>query len=181
MHDPVGAWHEEHVFFERLLGMFERELAVFHAGEHPNYELMIDILTYLRHYPDHFHHPREDATFDFLVKRDPSLRKQIDHLRQEHHLIGAAGDKLLETLNKIADDAIVARKQLEAEAKAYLDLYRHHLEAEETRVMPRAGELLTAKEWDAAAKSVPHQPDPLFGDAFEERYRELRRRIALSA
>jgi len=181
MHDPVAAWHEEHVFFERLLGLFERELAAFHAGGQPNYELMLDIVTYLRHYPDRVHHPREDATFEFLVRRDASLRKQVDHLRQEHHLIAAASDTLLVTLNEIADGAMLAREQLEADARSYLALYRRHLQAEESGVMPRARELLTAQEWEAAARAVPHEPDPLFGEAFEERYRELRRQIALES
>lgn len=181
MQDPVGAWHQEHVFFERLLGLLERELAAFHAAKHPNYELMLDILTYLRHYPDRLHHPREDATFAYLVKHDASLGKQVDQLRQEHGQIAQAGDQLITLLNEVADGAMLPREQLEACAKAYLSLYRKHVQTEEREVMPRARKLLSDQEWEAAAKSVPHEPDPLFGEAFEDRYRELRRRIALEA
>jgi hemerythrin-like domain-containing protein len=181
MRDPVAAWHQEHEFFERLLALLESELAAFHGGKSPNYGLMLDIVTYLRHYPDRMHHPREDATFDFLLRHDPSLRRQIEHLRAEHHQIAAAGDTLLVTLNEIADGAMLAREQLETDVRAYLALYRQHLEAEESGVMPRARELLTAKEWDAAAAAVPGVPDPVFGEDFEARYRELRRQIALSA
>jgi hypothetical protein len=40
---------------------------------------------------------------------------------------------------------------------------------------------LTAEDWDAVRTSVPPARDPLFDADPEERYRELRRQIALEA
>ena len=57
MTEPISAWHADHVNFARLLDLLERQLAAFHAGEQPDYALMLDIVHYLRHYPDRFHHP----------------------------------------------------------------------------------------------------------------------------
>ena len=59
MADPVAAWHAEHEYFNRLLSLLHKQLDVFHGGERPNYELMLDIVCYLRDYSDVSHHPRD--------------------------------------------------------------------------------------------------------------------------
>jgi hemerythrin-like domain-containing protein len=179
MSDPIAAWHAEHANFSRLLDVLEQQLAVFHAGERPNYELMLDIVNYLRHYPDRFHHAREDVAFARLAERDPAMQVKINRLLQEHRVIAKAGDELLALLNEVADEAIVTRAEVEAAAATYLVYYRHHLGTEERDIMPRAGKLLTPEDWAAVVAAVPSGRDPLFGDASEERYRELRRLIAL--
>ena len=82
MPESLNQWHAEHVNFSQLLALFERELARFHEGERPDYELMLDIVDYLRYYPDRFHHAREDVAFERLAARDPNLRVRIN--RQEY-------------------------------------------------------------------------------------------------
>jgi len=47
----VAVWHREHVHFRSLLHLLQREVGRFNAGERPNYELMLDIITYLREAP----------------------------------------------------------------------------------------------------------------------------------
>ena len=68
MTDPVAAWHTEHAYFAQLLRLLRREIDVIHAGEDPNYELMVDILSYLHEYADRVHHPREDVAFARLAR-----------------------------------------------------------------------------------------------------------------
>ena len=64
MADPIAAWHAEHGYFRRLLALLHKQIDVFRPGEHPNYELMLDIVSYLRDFTDQVHHPREDAARD---------------------------------------------------------------------------------------------------------------------
>jgi hemerythrin-like domain-containing protein len=179
--EALAAWHQEHVHFARLLDLLEKEVAAFHADEHPNYQLMVDILDYLRYYPDRFHHPREDAAFALLVARDPELELPIARRLQEHRVIAAAGEALLAHLQAVIEEAVVARSALEAAAATYLVYYRHHLAAEEREVIPRAVRLLGPSDWAAVAAAVPAGADPLFGADSAERYRELRRQIALES
>jgi len=179
--NPVSHWHAEHANFSRLLDILEKQLDEFHAGRTPNYELMVDIVTYLRHFPDLHHHPREDAAFALLVEHDPGMQVPLDRLRQEHRVIAAAGEDLLRTLIEVTSDALIARAAVEAIAAMYLVYYRHHLLQEEKEVLPRAAKLLTAKDWQAVAAAVPAGLDPLFGSKSEAGYRELRRHIALEA
>ncbi len=178
MTEPIVTWHADHVNFARLLDLLERELGVFHAGEQPDYALMLDIMSYLRYYPDRFHHPREDVAFARLVERDPALRLPLGRRLQEHRVIAAAGEKLLNVLQSVVDGALLERAAVETAAATYLIYYRHHLAAEEREIMPRAAQLLTPSDWAAVAAATPTGADPLFGEDFEPRYRELRKKIA---
>ena len=181
MAEPLAVWHAEHVNFARLLDLLETQVAAFHRGERPNYDLMVDIVYYLRSFADHFHHPREDVAFARLVEREPGMQLVINRLLQEHRVIARAGDELFNRLNEVAEDVVTPRAALEAAAATYLVYYRHHLATEEREVMPRAAELLTEEDWVAVAATVPAGPDPLFGDDVEARFRELRRQIAIEA
>jgi len=177
----IAHWHAEHANFSRLLDILQKELDAFHRGAQPNYDLMVDIVTYLRHFPDVHHHPREDVMFTRMAKLDPSLGVALERLRQEHRVIAAAGEELLKTLNEVTSGAVIARSVVESIAAMYLVYYRHHIAAEEEVVLPRAARLLSAEDWREVQAAVPAGRDPLFGDKAEAGYRELRRHIALEA
>lgn len=181
MADPIAAWHADHVNFCTLLDLLDMEVAAFHGGERPDYELMLDVLYYLRHYPDHVHHPREDEAFARIVDRDPSMQLPIARRLQEHRVLALAGEELYRVLNQALDGAIVERSAIEAAAATYLTYYRHHLAAEEREVIPRAAMLLQQGDWAAVAAIEPGARDPLFGDDPEARFRALRARIACGA
>src|SRR6202521_2713461 len=179
MSEPLAVWHSEHVNFARLLDLLETQVAAFHRGVRPNYDLMVDIVYYLRSFADRFHHPREDVAFARLIEREPDMQVVINRLLQEHRVIATAGDEFFNRLNEVAEDVVTPRAALEAAAATYLVYYRHHLATEEREIMPRAAQLLTEEDWAAVASTVPVGPDPLFGDDVEARFRELRRQIAI--
>lgn len=181
MSDPVSFWHQEHESFSRLLDLLEREVAAFHDGGTPNYNLMLDTVTYLTHFPERHHHPREDVAFERMAAHEPSLLPQVRRLQQEHRVIAAAGATLHGMLAAVLDGTMIERALLEATAATYLIYYRHHLASEERNILPRAATLLTAADWAAVTAAHAHAPDPLFGADPDERYRELRRMIALEA
>ena len=177
MVDPVAVWHAEHVRFAQLLDFLEREMAAFHQGDRPDYELMRDAVHYLHHYADQFHHPREDVAFARLVARQPAMALPMNRLLQEHRVLAAAAESLLDCLEEVLDDALVERAKVEAAAATYILYYRHHLAKEESEVLPPAAELLTPDDWAAVAQAVAIAPDPLFGDDIVARYRRLREQI----
>lgn len=177
--NPIAAWHEEHVYFNQLLALLQREVLVFHTGSRPNYELMSDIVAYLRDYGDQFHHPREDVAFERLAKRVPGVELALARLAQEHRVIAHAGAKLLVQIDAILGDAIVARGELEVAAATYLVYYGNHLAKEEEDVLPLAAKHLTPEDWNAVQAAVPAGDPLVIADA--KRYRELRRRIAAEA
>jgi len=174
--DPLARWQADHHNFARLLDLVEQQVDAFRADKRPDYELMRLIVYYLRHYPDRFHHPREDVAFTRLVKRDPTLQLAIARRMQEHAVIAWAGEELLNCLDEVLAGVVIERSTLEAAAASYLVYYRYHMAAEEEHVIPRAVELLTATDW-AAVAAISTEPDPLFGTDFDARYQELRRHI----
>jgi hemerythrin-like domain-containing protein len=181
MSDPVQLWHGEHMRFAWLLDFLQQQITTFHAGRHPNYELMRDAVYYLQHYAGRFHHPREDVAFARLAEHDPDARMAISRLLQEHRVIDRAGTTLLKHLEDILEDTVIERSTVEAAAATYLVYYRHHLAAEEKDILPLAAQLLTREDWAAAAAVVPPGPDPLFGDDIDARYRDLRAQIVREA
>jgi hemerythrin-like domain-containing protein len=179
MQDAPGAaaWHEEHVYFGRLLDLLDSEVEVFAAGERPDYPLMFDILEYLREYADRYHHPREDAVFAILERREPWLAPVLMQLRQQHRVIARAGQALAADLDRAIDGALVARSDIEAAAATYVLYYRHHIATEESEAVSRAAANLTDHEWQSIAASAAVIFDPLFGASPHERYRELLHRL----
>ena len=176
--DPVKAWHEEHAYFSRLLNVLQEEVDTLYAGQAPNYELVLDIVAYLRDYSDQVHHPREDEAFRRLARRNAELRPVIARLQQEHRVISQSGDRLRELVEEAAADAVVPRADIEAAAATYIVYYRNHIAVEENEILPAAALELTEDDWTAARNVAPARANPLVGEDAGERFRGLRRRIA---
>jgi len=179
--DPAIAWHTEHVYFNRLLDLLRKQIDLFRGGGQPNYELVLDIITYLRDYADRVHHPREDVAFDRLAKRCPEMNLVLDRLGQEHRVIAHAGEALGKVVQAVINGAVIPRTEVEAAAATYLVYYGNHIAKEEEDVLPRAAKELTPDDWEAVRNAMPAIDDPLFGRYAAQRYRELRRQIALEA
>jgi hemerythrin-like domain-containing protein len=179
--DPISAWHTEHVYFGKLLKLLQRELDVFHSGERPKYELIQDIITYLRDYSDEYHHPREDEAFRRLAKRCPELELPLARLHQEHRVIANSGEILLQQVNAVLEDVVMPRADVEAAIATYLVYYNNHIAKEEAEILTRAAKELTAADWKAVRDAAPQGHDPVFGSKPDDRYQELRRQIALQS
>ena len=175
--NTIAAWHDEHVYFNQLLQLLRRELDVFHGGGRPNYELMYDIVSYLREYGDQAHHPREDVAFERLAKRCPDIELALARLGQEHRVIAQAGEALQRQIEAILGGAIVPRAEVEMAAATFLVYYGNHIAREEEDVLTRAAMHLTEADWELVENAAPM----LRGKQAQERYRELRRQIALEA
>jgi hemerythrin-like domain-containing protein len=179
MKNPVLRWHDEHMQFERLLGYLNRQVEAFPESREPDYELMGDIIFYLKEYADLQHHHREDVAFRLLGQHDPSFVPLIRQLLHEHRVIDTAGEACQDYLTDILNGVVVRREVVEAALATYLLYYRKHIETEETRILPAAKRLLTHEDWMAVGKAVPSAPDPLFGAEVSLIYRAVRAQLLL--
>lgn len=180
MKGALAHWHTEHMYFGRLLERLQKELDVFATGEgRPNYELMLDIVTYLREFSDQVHHPREDVAFERLARQRPEMQLRLARLQQEHRVIAHAGEELRQHLSAILDGGVVPRAALEAAAATYLLYYANHIAREEEQVLGCAADALDDADWAAVRDAVRLTKDPLFGPEPQERFRQLRRSLAL--
>lgn len=177
MTDAVRYWHEEHRRFARLLDFLDAEMTAFHDGGHPDYGLMQDVVHYLQHYADRYHHPREDIAFARLLERAPALAPVLRRLMQEHRVLKTTGEALYALLDAILQDSVITRDTVEAVAATYLLYYRQHIDNEETEVLPAAAHALTTADWAEVDRAVEPGADPLFGADVGARYRVLRAQI----
>ena len=181
MSNQVSKWKAEHAEFIRLLGMLKSQIGLFHEQSEPNYELMLDIVYYLTHYPDRFHHPREDVAFGKLVERDPSMQNRVRELLGEHQVIASAGKRLVEQLNGILGDAMLERESVEVDAATYIVYYRQHMAREEAELFPRLEDVLGSEDWKVVDGAISPEADPLFGSKVGQRYQHLHRQILLAS
>lgn len=181
MKDPVKKWHDEHARFSRLLDYLDAQMAAFHDGGDPDYDLIADIVQYLKEYSDCQHHQREDVAFAILSRRDPTLAPLVKRLAHEHRVIDNVGSALHDLLLCVLNDGVISRETLEGAAATYLVYYRAHIQSEESQILPAAANLLTESDWKAVADAVPSVPDPLFGAEVGLTYRAMRAQLLADA
>lgn len=181
MRKQILKWKAEHVDFLRLLDLFELQISFFHKGATPDYQLMLDIVYYLTHFADKFHHPREDVAITRLGERSPADRVMIFRALGEHTVITSAGKQLAEQLDTVLNGTVLARELVEVTAATYLTYFRDHMAREEKQLFPLIHKFLLPVDWRSVAAAIPSEDDPLFGKKVKERYRALHRQIELAS
>ncbi len=181
MSDSIALWHTEHVNFATLLDLLDGQFDLFHKGESPDYELMLDIMFYMTHYPDVSHHPKEDLAFARIKERAVNARPIVDELSEQHARLKEDGNALVRALDDIVNGSITSREHVETPGRAYVADFRKHMQTEETAMLPLAAKLLRSGDWASIDAAIRHVDDPLFGENGEERYAALRRQIARKA
>jgi hemerythrin-like domain-containing protein len=178
MTDHIARWKAEHANFSRLLDLMDAQIALFHQGERPDYELMLDVMHYMTHYPDHYHHPHEDLACQVLLEREPAYREAVEDLAGQHARIAASGAKLVQDLNAIVNGALVARAAVETDSAAYTRTLRQHMQREHELIFPALEQVLEAADWTSLNTRIDLATDPIFGGSVDKRYTALQQRIA---
>lgn len=179
--DDIARLRAEHHNFQRLMKLFQAELAQFQAGEDADYGLMRDIMQYMVQFSDRFHHPREDLIFERLLQAEPAAAHAVRSILHEHEDMAARATELVAALQQIAADAMYSRESLEAMARDYLAELGTHIRKEEAVLFPLAQRHLRAQDWAAIRAQSRAYQDPLFGGNVAPGYRALFRRLAGAA
>jgi len=177
----IALWRGEHVNFATLLALLEDQLDLFHQAKKPDYQMMLDIMFYMTHYPDVLHHPREDLAFARILELEATSRPIVDDLAEQHVRLKDFGGVLVRSLENIVDGSITPRDRVEVLGRAYIAEFRSHMRTEEEAILPLAAKLLSAADWAAIGVAIRHIDDPLFGAKGQERYASLRQQIAREA
>ncbi len=163
MEHVIQQLKQEHLHSGRLACLIDSQLALFHVAERPDYDLLLDAMEYMTHYPDVFHHPKEDVLFRQLMLKAPSLRPLADRLLAEHQALWQAGADFLVSLQAVVDGQILPREEIERRGRDYIALLYRHMQAEEREVFPQALEVLDQHDWEFIDKAVGRIEDPVFG------------------
>lgn len=172
MTSVIDQLNQEHLNVTRLLNLLEREIDAIRAGK-ANYEIMQDVMHYMTHHPDLFHHPKEDLVFRHLIQRDRNIRDVLEKQLDEHRALIDTGQKFVEVLSRIESDVTGLEADIEESGRHYIGDLRRHMDIEEGKIFPLARLLLTERDWTAIDEKIGQLDDPLFGQAISDEYRRL--------
>jgi hemerythrin-like domain-containing protein len=174
--------NNEHRYIASLLDGLAEQADQLLPGRTPDYALTRDIVHYMAHYPDEFHHPREELLFDRLVDRDPESRGHVQQLRDGHREINRRSRELLSELERAAGGRAKADNQkLKYLCDRYIGYYWEHINTEEGKVFPRATAKLRQDDWFAVNSEAKYVDDPLFGTRVRKEYQRLSQYLASRA
>jgi hemerythrin-like domain-containing protein len=173
MHPLLERLHQDHINLNRLLGLLERETLLLERGANPDYYLMLDMLDYMRRYPDEVHHPCEDVIFEAYLERFREGAEIIEHLRSEHQVLVEDTQELRYCVERIVQGSICSREDFQTALAGYLARQREHLNREEAEVFRLIDAALGAEDWHRLEPLLPASTDPLFGGPVAERFASL--------
>ena len=96
----------------------------------------------------------------------------------QHAEMKVDGEALAREFEDVVDGTILARSEVEALGRRYIDGFRAHMKCEDDEVIPLAGTVLTDQDWHTINAAIAHVEDPMFGVGAERRYAALREHIA---
>lgn len=167
----------DHRNMRLLLELVEEQMDAYHDGRVPDFELLRSIAEYTLHYPDLFHHPKEELVLERLLARDPAAKAAVGDLAQEHKHLAELTRRFAVAMANAARDVEIPRAWLEGLAKEYLAANLEHMQLEETQFLPRARAVLTDEDWAEIDAKAQHGEDPIFGAKAEEGYLAIYERI----
>ena len=172
MENEIIKLRKEHVNFKKLLSLFDKQLDFLHKGKSPDYQLMTDVLYYMTQYTDIIHHPIEEVIFALLAVRDSSVVDNVSELTKQHQTIGASEASLYEKLENIinGESEISQLQEMEIAGRLYSSTLRAHMDKEEQSLFILAEQLLDDDDWKKIKSETQTKPDPIFGEAIEDRF-----------
>lgn len=177
----VNVLCDEHRYIKSLLDALEQQSLKLKPGKVPDYQLLRDSVDYLTHYPDQYHHPREDLLFATLLKQDKGFSDRMNRLQREHETLRHYNDQLFTELTAIVEGAPADQATLRQKLERYIKGYRQHIAYETKEIFPRAKGTLRAPQLKKLQERTQYLDDPLFGDRISQRYHRLGRQLNLRA
>lgn len=171
----------EHANMRSVLMLVARQLDILERMGAAHFVLLANALYYMRKFPGHVHHPKEDLIFGRLAEVDPAWQAEVEKLRAQHKQIYALEDELIEAALDSPRPGSPAAARLLEQGRHYLQLQRQHSETEERLLFPQALAALKPRDWSAVASQVRKVDDPLFGQHGGGRYRLLYEHIMREA
>lgn len=172
---------EDHANLARVLKVLEEEIARYGSEERcedcqPDLPLIGEILEYMHYYPESFHHPLEEAAFNYLIENGICTAQDTATITEQHHKLSEAEEQLREMVNAIDTGTPVPLERLRSHLRDYLDLLSEHIRNEEHDVFPHIRELDEEAE-RRIRQQVKTRMDPFSSENSEKQFNELLRYI----
>lgn len=167
--------HADHHRYAALLCILDRQLHIAACDELPDYRLLARLCHYLTHQPEEWHHPVEDVLFAHLAGCHAQSAELLAVLTEEHRRITRYGNELEEAIRRQAEEA--PQTELDSNrlnlARAFSELYHHHLHSENHHVYPLIERCIPAAELDEMSPRIPLSCPPEGSPGFQWLYRQV--------
>jgi len=171
----------EHRNLVRIADLLSTRAAAVSPPNTADLTLLTDTVYYLTHFPDVFHHPREDALAGWLEGRGVLSKELLDTLASQHLELLVQGRDLLRDLESLLRVETETWAGLAPRLHAYADALRLNMATEEERLLPVAfGEASEAPHAIIAELALRCEADPLLQQT-DERFAQLRAVIIAEA
>lgn len=179
MDNPYRQLLEDHRYMLTLLRVLREEVAKYDDPQQAtNVNLVMEALEYLDDYPRTFHHPLEEAAFDYLLEHSLGDTGAIEKIREQHEDLERETGELIRLFEIVSSDQVVPVSRIKETLSKYLDLQFTHIETEERDIFPAIEEHLGPEQWEGISGRIRHRRDPLFSGS-PRSYPELVRRLGL--
>lgn len=162
-----------------LLGLLERLLDEFHDGEEPDYELMCELIEYMKDYADQVHHPSEDLIFERLLEQEGGGHSVLTRLMKQHQALSQLNRRFKESLEGIVHEEVLRRDEVEQQGRDLIEQLREHMRLEDQQAFPLAEASLDDAVWAELLEAAPNAQDPVFGKADPERFGAIVKQLKL--
>jgi hemerythrin-like domain-containing protein len=169
----VETLREEHRNIGRLLRVLERQVDIFAGGGRPDYDVVAGVADYFLDFPDHCHHPKEDAVTARLAAKHPNHVATLGFIVEEHQALHRHAARFRELVAALLGETDVPRAEVVGAARRFIDAQWTHMRREERELLPLAERLLDAADWGAIEDKLDRRRDPLFSGEAEARFRKL--------
>lgn len=180
MHRVMKELHQDHIHLSRLLKMLVRHVLVLQKGGDPDFEMMIDIVDYIRDYSDNHHHPKEDSVYRIFKSTTDKASDIVDGLLHEHQQIPKVTIAFEELLKGALNGSLIIERNLLSEKVTnFIDIQWDHLNTEESTLFPLINKIMKDSDWEKVEALITKKKDPLFGVSVEKRYENLSKVVEL--
>ncbi|MFA7291980.1 MAG: hemerythrin domain-containing protein [Rhodocyclaceae bacterium] len=171
----------DHRNLVRLVTLLDKQATAEQAPDAAGLTLIADAVYYLTHFPDVFHHPREDALAGWLNRQGVLADALVRTLATQHADLETQGRDLLRDLESLVREETETWPGLAPRLGAYAKALRLNMATEEAQLLPIAfAEALNARQAIPAALALACEADPLVQQT-DERFAQLRAVIMTEA
>ncbi len=175
MNQLLEKLHRDHVNLTHLLDLLSAQLDALFAGDESDFDLKIEMLDYIEHYAEQYHHPTEDMIIEVAFgKPEMEAHKALhDRVGREHEALMGMARHFRETLEGVMQGEVLRRDEVETRGREFIALQRQHIDLEENEIFPLVDEVLSEKEVEKLEQKIPHMDDPVFHRQDYNRFRSL--------
>jgi hemerythrin-like domain-containing protein len=171
----------EHRYMAALLKQLDAQLTALEQKAPVDAHILYEVMHYMTHFPDAFHHPREDMLYQRAGELDASIVENVETLQRDHDYLAKVGNQTLDAIKRWRRGTARAQDVLKPGRDYMASLYRH-MSAEEKLVFPQIEQLLGAEDWRELEQEELLAPvaDPVFGPWVAREYRNIARKARRS-